>query len=206
MKRIRAVLIFAAFATLSACASGTDVFVTRNLPADTPIFATSDGPIRVPMAPSYHVVDVNVTVPETLTISEANGFKPVADILWQEDPAGNRYQQVKDIMTAALEQGVSDLDGVRDVVVDVTMTRFHALTKRTRYSIGGEHEVWMELAIRDAETGDLVEPVRKVGFDTYISANQAVENEANGIDQRVEITQLVEQMIHDEMTRPRDFL
>ncbi|WP_372625108.1 DUF6778 family protein [Falsiroseomonas sp.] len=198
--------MLAAAALLSACAGGD--IVSRNALTNSELLGSKDGEMRasVPLNRSYRVVDVRVEVPETLTSSEDNGIKPRVDILWQEDPAGDRHAQVRELMTAALEEGVAATEGSRDVVLDVVMTRFHALTKRTRYSIGGEHEVWMYVAVRDAETGELLEPARRIGFDHRISAAQALENEAQGLNQRLEITALVKEMIRHELTRPRDFL
>ncbi len=206
MTLFRATLMLAAAALLSACAGGD--IVSRNALTNSELLGSKDGEMRasVPLNRSYRVVDVRVEVPETLTSSEDNGIKPRVDILWQEDPAGDRHAQVRELMTAALEEGVAATEGSRDVVLDVVMTRFHALTKRTRYSIGGEHEVWMYVAVRDAETGELLEPARRIGFDHRISAAQALENEAQGLNQRLEITALVKEMIRQELTRPRDFL
>jgi len=206
MTLFRVSLMLAAAAMLSACAGGD--IVSRNALANSALLSSKDVETHapVPLNPSYRVVDVKVEVPTALSSTEQNGIKPRVDILWQEDPAGDRHAQVRDLMTAALEEGVSGMNGSRDVVLDVVMTRFHALTKRTRYSLGGEHEVWMFVAVRDAETGTLLEPARRIGFDHRISAEQALENEAQGLNQRLEITALVKDMIRHELTRPRDFL
>jgi hypothetical protein len=202
----RAALMLATAALLSACAGGD--LVSRNAPFQSSLLNAQEGEAHapVPLNPSYRVVDVKVDVPASLTTSEQNGIKPRVDILWQEDPVGDRHAQVRELMTAALEEGVSSVNGSRDVVLEVVMTRFHALTKRTRYSIGGEHEVWMYVAVRDAKTGELLEPARRVGFDHRVSAEQALENDAKGLNQRLEITALVKDMIRHELTRPRDFL
>jgi len=206
MTLIRAALMLAAAAMLSACAGGE--IVSRNALENSTLLSAKDGETHapVPLNPSYRVVDVRVEVPQTLTSSEQNGIKPRVDILWQEDPAGDRHAQVRELMMAALDEGVSGLNGSRDVVLDVVMTRFHALTKRTRYSLGGEHEGWMYVAVRDAETGELIEPARRIGFDHRVSAEQAIANDAQGLNQRLEITALVKDMIRHELTRPRDFL
>jgi hypothetical protein len=206
MTLFRASLMLAAAAMLSACAGGD--IVSRNALENSALLSAKDAETHapVPLNPSYRVVDVKVEVPTALSSSEQNGIKPRVDILWQEDPAGDRHAQVRDLMTAALEEGVTGLDGSRDVVLEVVMTRFHALTKRTRYTFGGEHEVWMFVAVRDAKTGELLEPARRIGFDHGISAAQALENDAQGLNQRLEITALVKDMIRHELTRPRDFL
>lgn len=207
MITFRNAMMLAAVAALAACSGGTGL-VSRNAQADAALLTAYEGESHaaVPLNPSYRVVEVKVEVPASLTTSEDNGIKPRSDILWHEDPLGDRHGQVDAIMTAALEEGVRGLSGERAVVLEATMTRFHALTKRTRYSIGGEHEVWMYIAIRDAKTGELLEPARLVGFDESISPEEALANEARGINQRIEITGLVKDMIRYELTRPRDFL
>jgi len=206
MMTIRNALMLAAVAALAGCSGGAGL-VSRNAQADAALLTAYEGESHapVPLNPSYRVVDVKVEVPATLTTSEENGIKPRVDILWQEDPLGDRHAQVDEIMTAALEAGVAGLGGERAVVLEATMTRFHALTKRTRYSYGGDHEIWMYIAIRDAKTGELLEPARLVGFDEAISPDEALANEARGMNQRTEITDLVKDMIRYELTRPRDF-
>lgn len=206
--KTRSILSVAGAALLLAgCAGGGGGLVSRNAIADTPLFAGMTGThAPVPLNPSYRVTAVDVTVPKTLTTSEENGIKPSVDLLWQEDPVGDRYAQVDELLTSALEKGVAGMKGSRAVKLEVVVTRFHALTKRTRYSYGGEHEIWMVMAVRDAATGELLEPGRLIGFDLDVSAEQALANEARGIYQRDEITAAVGDLIRTELTRPRDFL
>jgi Family of unknown function (DUF6778) len=196
---------------LAGCAGGggggLGGLVSRNSVDDMPLINGMTGAhAPVPLNPSYRVTEIEVTVPRELTVSEANGIKPKADILWQEEAIGDRYAQVDAIVTEAVEQGVAGLNGARAVKLELVMTRFHALTKRTRYTYGGEHEVWMAMAVRDAATGELLEPARVIGFDLRIGADEALANEAQGIFQRDEIISAVKDMIRYELTRPRDFL
>lgn len=201
------VAILVSAGLLAGCAGGGGGIVSRNAQENLPLIGTMSGAhAPVPLNPSYRVTGVEVTVPNELTVSEANGIKPRADILWQEDPAGDRYAQVDSLLTKALEQGVAGIGGSRAVKVEAVVTRFHALTKRTRYTYGGEHEIWMVMAVRDAATGELLEPGRLIGFDLYVSPDEALANEARGVFQRDEITEAVAQMIRTELTRPRDFL
>lgn len=201
------VAILVSSAVLAGCASGGGGLVSRNAQENTPLFGSMSGAhAPVPLNPSYRVTGVEVTVPPALTVSEENGIKPRADILWQEDPAGDRYAQVDALVTKALQQGVAGMAGARAVKIEAVVTRFHALTKRTRYTYGGDHEIWMVMAMRDAATGELLEPGRLIGFDLKVSADEALANEAKGVFQREEITAAVAQMIRQELTRPRDFL
>ncbi|MEJ1991543.1 MAG: hypothetical protein P8X50_07450 [Maritimibacter sp.] len=226
MKPIRAVILLGAMVSLTACGAvdglvsrsmspnaallngqvirGEDGQVTRSASASAALLGAtaSDAPGGMLQA-SYNVVAVNVEVPESLYVSEANGYKPRADIVWRGDPAGNRYEQVDTIVTNAFEQGVSALHGDRDVVIDVELSRFHALTQRTRYTFGGEHEVWMNMTVRDAKTGEVIEPARRIGFNLPAAGGeQAVVNEQAGLTQKVVISNALEQLIQQELTRP----
>jgi len=89
----------------------------------------------------YNVVDVQVSVPDYLVVSEANVYVPQADIVWREDPLGDRHAQVRDIMTNALTMGTNALSGPNDVIVAARVNMFHAITEKARNSIGGKHKV-----------------------------------------------------------------
>ena len=113
-----------------------------------------DAPVT---ADNWVVSDVDVTVPKTLTVSEKEVFVPSADIVWREDPPGDRYAQVAGIMEAAIAQGASRLNGSRAVRLDVTMARFHAMTftAETR-APAGVHDVEFTITARDAATGQIL--------------------------------------------------
>ncbi|MEM1342437.1 MAG: DUF6778 family protein [Pseudomonadota bacterium] len=126
-----------------------------------------------------------VVVPRSLTVSEENTIKPRADIVWREDPLGDRHQQVDDLMTAALNGALGGLRGSQPVNIEIQVVRFHALTERTRYSIGGEHEIEFILTVRDAATGDVLRGPRAVDV-TFPGAggDNAIAQEARGYFQR----------------------
>lgn len=109
------------------------------------------------MADNWVVRDINVTVPTSLTVSEKETFVPAADIVWREDPPGDRYAQVAGIMQAAIADGASKLHGSRAVRLDVTMARFHAMTftAETR-APAGVHDVEFTITARDATTGEVL--------------------------------------------------
>lgn len=110
-------------------------------------------PVPAVQSASWRLSSVNVTAPRTLQVSEAETFLPQADIVWREDPAGNRYEQVETIMRNAITSGARGLQGSRPVIFDVTVNRFHAMTfvAETR-APGGVHNIDFTLAIRDAKT------------------------------------------------------
>lgn len=141
----------------------------------------------------WKVTDVVVTVPEDLKVSEANVFFPQADIVWHGDPAGEtpeiRKVQVAKIVDDALTEAFSVVNGERPVVVEVTLRRFHALTPKTRYTIGGTHDIRFDIDARDARSGELLWGPRfvHIEFEAY-GGDKALEAERLGLTQKVRIT------------------
>ena len=104
-------------------------------------------------APAYAVKAVNVVVPRSLVVSEANTYKPLADIVWHGEPEGDRYAQVKTIVEGAMARATQGMTQGRAVILDIVVTKFHALTQKTRDSFGGKHNLFYTLTVRDAVTG-----------------------------------------------------
>ncbi len=125
-------------------------------------FRTYYEPLSPSVTAGWRVADVRVAVPESLVVSEAKTYLPSADIVWREDPLGDRRAQVATIMRNAVLRGASGLRGSRRVYIDITMTRFHALTfeAETRLSNAGVHNINFVARVVDAATGAvLVGPV-----------------------------------------------
>ena len=178
MKRFTAALLGLAALGVSACASIPQVDVTQGLP---PIGAL---PTNV-VSGDWQIQEIVIDVPASLTVSEANRIKPRADIVWREDPVGDRYVQVQALMAEAMEFALRPMDGSTPVIVELEVTRFHALTERARYTIGGEHEVEFLFTVRDAETGRALTGPRNVDLTFRAFGGQrAIESERNGIYQR----------------------
>lgn len=228
MKPRHIALMMIAAAALSACANAD--FVTRAAPFETGLLTSSTGrPDLAPLVAPYAVTDVelvsarsddtapaglprNVTVtgvevivPETLTVSEANSYKPRADIVWREDPLGDRRAQIDALITAAIEQGVKGMQGDTEVRLEFVVSRFHALTEKTRYSLPfgfrATHDVQLTLTVYDAKTGVVLVPEHEVGFEIDAHTNGlALADEARGITQRSRISAALIQMIRAELT------
>ena len=136
-----------------------------------------------------------------LSVSEANSFKPRADIVWREDPLGNRYEQVRVIMQNAVELGAAGFDAGRDVVVDIQLTKFHALTEKTRYTIGGTHDIHFFLTVRDAKTGERLDEPRLIEMEfRALGGAAALEAMSRGQTQKVRITDHVKARVAEELT------
>ncbi|WP_316249252.1 DUF6778 family protein [Roseicyclus sediminis] len=138
----------------------------------------------------WGVAAVNITVPRSLSVSEAHGLKPRADIVWREDAPGDRYVQVEAIMRGALEPAFARFQGSVPVEMNIEVTRFHALTERARYTVGGQHEIEFVVTVRHAETGEVLSAPRSVDLTfRALGGRQAVEAEQQGITQRSRITE-----------------
>ncbi len=155
------------------------------------------------VTPDYNVTAIWIHVPTTLKVSEANSYFPIADIVWHGDPTGNRYDQVQTIFQQAFATGTADLRGTKDVVVDATVTRFHALTQKARYTTGGMHTLHFVLTVRDAKTGAILDGPRPVVADVKGAGGaRAVRQEAEGLTQKTVIEKRLAQVIYDELTAP----
>lgn len=198
MKRIftTPALIVAAALGLSACATPFDV--SRNAQFDniSPV-------IEVPTQ-DWSIEGYEISVPRTLEVSEANSIKPRSDIVWREDPLGDRYVQVEGILDEALAGVMIPREGATTpVVVSIELTRFHAVTERARYTIGGEHEIEFIVTVRHAETGAILSGPRDVDLTFRAHGGRAaIEAEAAGITQRSRILGRVQDWARTEFPTP----
>ncbi|WP_204114036.1 DUF6778 family protein [Shimia biformata] len=199
MKRFGLLAMVMMGLSVSACA--TVETATRNAPLET--LPTE---MAAP-APSFKMASFDVNVPTTLKVSEANSYRPAADIVWRGDPIGNRYEQVAAIFDDAIELGAGDLKGALPVKVEIEVKRFHALTEKTRYTIGGIHAITFVMTIRDPQTGAVIRGPREIvaDLDGY-GGSKALQAEARGLTQKYRITQHLARVIQDEMTKPQGFV
>lgn len=218
MLRIRNILF--GLAALSVTACGPFDAVTRSAPYETlmpigemnNVVATSyeDAPEVVTRAvvdippvaipTDFNVIDVRVDVPRTLRVSEANTLIPLGDIVWQGDLPGDRYVQVQAILQEAALQGAEASNGTRDVVVHLTVTRFHSLSHRARYSVGGNHSIVFDLAIVDANTGQQIGETKRVNASLDAFGGQAaIQADLAGLTQKVRIIDHVSRVIAGEL-------
>lgn len=185
-------------------------------PAETVAKAlhTTATPSPAPADPAPYVVgrspvsvaNVIVRVPRALKVSERNSYLPRGDIVWREDPIGDRHVQVQKIVQDAIVRGVTPLDGPVKVNVDILVTRFHALTEKARYTVGGVHAITFDLAITAADTGQLIVPVRTVRADLdAFGGRQALQAEARGLTQKVRITNHLAEVIRQELTNKEGY-
>lgn len=168
-----------------------------------PSASAKGGAGQVLAAPQWNVRNVEVVVPERLHVSEANLLYPLADIVWRGDPRGDRYAQVQAIVAEAAKRATRGMTKGEPVVVAIEMQRFHALTERARYTVGGSYGMRFTLTLRDAKTGAVIEGPRKlsVGFPAA-GGQKAIEQEAQGLTEKVVIIDYLTEFLRTELSRP----
>jgi hypothetical protein len=149
----------------------------------------------------FTVTAVEVTVPSTLRVSEANLFYPDADVVWRGEPQGDRLAQVKAIVEEGLAAGVVDMKKGPKAVLAVQLERFHALTEKVRFSVGGVHDVVFVLTVREVGTGTILEGPRRIEVPIRASGGEkAIAEDAAGRTQRVVIVEGVAEAIRRELS------
>jgi hypothetical protein len=174
----RAALLGLTAVLLSACVGGGT-------------FETAYDPLPADVTRAWRLADVRVNVPRDLTVSEAKSLLPQADIVWREDPLGDRYAQVGTIMGEAVTRGASGLRGARPVVIDVTVTRFHALTfeAEQRGQNWGVHNIRFIAQVSDARTGEVLVPATEIRSELpALSGDQMRAARQKGVTQKSMIT------------------
>jgi hypothetical protein len=151
--------------------------------------------IQGPMTPDTilpfaKVVSYQVIVPRSLTVSESDAYYPMADIVWRGDPPGDRYDQVAQIFRDSLRWGMSAFNRGRPVKLLIEVKKFHALSQRARYTVGGVHTIRFFMTVTDARTGAVIIPREKFSADLRaLGGENAVQAELIGRGQRVRIVQ-----------------
>ncbi|MGL4234466.1 DUF6778 family protein [Tabrizicola sp.] len=174
----RAALLGLTAAVLSACVGGGT-------------FMTEYDRLSPEVTRTWRLAEVRVDVPRSLVVSEAKTLLPTADIVWREDPLGDRYDQVGKIIEAAVLRGGQGLRGSRPVIISITVTRFHALTfeAELRDQDWGVHNVDFIAQVLDARSGEVLVPATTIRAETpAYSGERMREARRKGITQKSMIT------------------
>lgn len=178
-------LLLIGFLALAGCGSGD--------------WRTAYGDVIDPaVSKTWRVSSIQVEVPETLSVSEENSYAPEADIVWREDPPGNRYEQVKAIMTKAAEVGTQDLRGSHPVRLVIQVSEFHALSQKTRATLEhtGVHNITFVAQVIDDRTGAELSPPDTIRADLVaLSGAEAIIAVSQGQTQKVRIISHVSKVI-----------
>ena len=180
LTKIAAVLVVALGLSACAPAGSYQSAGTRLSPASAQKLAA--------VSAEWRLADVKVNVSDSLKVSEANLYYPVADIVWREDPFGDRRAQVAKIVDDGMTAGLTHLNGKRRVIFDVQLHRFHSLSEKARYSVGGVHNIILTLTVFDAASGvALISPFdMEIDLEAY-GGDQALAAMRAGQTQKVRI-------------------
>jgi hypothetical protein len=195
-------------ASVTACGNVPDI-ASRNAPFEAVAPAQSVQQAALRQAPSQAqvplamtVTGININVPQTLSVSEANSYYPKGDIVWRGDPIGDRHAQVAAIFENGFRAGTADMSGLTAVTLDVEIVRFHSVTEKTRYSVGGVHNIMFNLTVRRASTGEALAPTRLVEANLpALGGKSAIESDRRGQTQKVRVTDHLGQVIRRELAR-----
>lgn len=192
---IRRIIAVAALA-LGVAGCATVDTSSRNTPLASEIVA----PGEVPVVRNYALQDVVVQVPGELSVSESGGYYPMADIVWRGDAIGDRHAQVGNLFQVAASRAALELNGDVPVIAVITLHRFHGVTERTRYSVGGVYNMEFQLMVQHAETGVILEEPRYIEANLPAPGGQAaIELERIGQTERVRVIDYLSFVLHREL-------
>ncbi len=158
-------------------------------------------PVDVTQLPPMRVELFSVVVPETLTVSEENSYKPKSDIVWRGDPYGPRYAQVKAIFEAGIRDGVKDLSGSVPVNLHIVVQRFHSQTQKVRYTFGGQYEIEYDLQVSDARSGAILIPAYRVyAIEDAPGGSDAIVADDEGRTEKADNIALIAASIRTQLT------
>lgn len=197
MSRYRIVTALILALGLSAC-SEYDL-ATRNTVSDDAARDTS----TVATLPAINVVDTKIIVPRSLQVSEANSYYPSGDIVWRGDAYGDRYAQIEAILGESMQLARTGHSGSVPAVVEIELRRFHSITEKTRFSVGGVHSIRFNLTLRDPKTGAALAPTREIRADLReYGGDRAMQAERQGLTQKVRVTRHLANVLRSELVRP----
>lgn len=186
MKFYKIVSVFVVCGLLASCSSRNTSF-SEEVSAD--------------VSTNWHVHDVQVIVPDSLTTSEVNILRPDVDVVWHGDPQGDRLQQVGDILHDALEVAAESLipeNYHRPVVIEATLIQFHSLTPRARALVGGIHKVKFSIQVVDQKTGEVLAGPTVISADEFAFGNwKAVRSDAEGQTMKIRISNRIVEVVSD---------
>jgi hypothetical protein len=167
---------------------------------------------------NWHVHDIQVVVPDSLTTTEVNIFQPDVDIVWHGEPRGDRRAQVGAILHDGLEMAAESLipeNHHRPVIIEATLIHFHSLTPRARAVVGGVHKISFSIKVVDQKTGEVLAGPTVIEADEFAFGRwEAVKADAEGQTMKVRITNRIAEVVadwlgvveqEDEVTRGRIF-
>ena len=176
MGHLQKTIALLAFLILSACANVQDD--TFGVVSSNKI----DSAIRI--------VRYDVIVPRELTVSEANLYWPMADIVWRDDPPGDRHQQIQKLVEDSMEWGLTAFNAGNQAIVTIEIQKFHALSQKARYTVGGVHTMRFQMLVWDATSGEPIYGPVAINADlNALGGAAAIQADAEGRTQKARIRQ-----------------
>lgn len=141
------------------------------------------------IARKWRLSAVDVSVPDTLSVSEDNSYAPNADIVWHGEDFGDRRKQVAAIMREGLTKGARGLKGTIPVVLAVRVIQFHAVTPvAVARAPGAVHNIKYDFQVFHAGTGEPLTKSERISADLEaLVGSAAVIAAIQGDTQRVRI-------------------
>jgi hypothetical protein len=137
----------------------------------------------------WRLARVNVSVPDTLSVSEDNTYAPNADIVWHGEDFGDRRKQVAAIVREGITKGARRLEGSIPVVLSARVIQFHAVTPAAvARAPGAVHNIKYDFQVFHAGTGEALTGSERISADleAYVGS-AAVIAAIQGDTQRVRI-------------------
>ena len=195
MKLFKIITIAALGLGVAGCSSVDTV--SRNAPLQANGFDTQG----IMLQRNYTVHEMNFIASPDLEVSEGNGYYPFTDIVWRGDPIGDRREQIGAMFQEAKRRNDAELSGDTDVVMDIELVRFHGVTERTRFSVGGVYNIIFDLTLRNKATGEVIEQPRRVEANLAAPGGiAALMLEQRGQTEKVRVTDFLTQVLKDELT------
>ncbi|MCG6884616.1 MAG: hypothetical protein LJE62_12765 [Silicimonas sp.] len=135
--------------------------------------------------------NIQVQVPDSLTVSEQNSYAPTADIVWHGEALGDRRVQVANILREGIGKGAAGLRGSRGVNFVVQLRHFHAVTPAAvARAPGAVHNISFRIQVTDARTGSALTEPQTIDADleAYVGS-AAIVSEIQGRGQRYRIVE-----------------
>ncbi|EBA11320.1 lipoprotein, putative [Roseobacter sp. CCS2] len=158
------------------------------------------GTARPQMDRSYALRGFRFDAQAGLRIAESESFYPAADVVWRGDPIGPRIPQIAVMFEEAATRNRAILNGSFPVDVDVTLVRFHGVTNRTRFTVGGVYNVVFDMTVRRAGTDEVIEPTRRVAGNLDAPGGErAARLDAAGQTQKVRVTDFLTSLLRAQL-------
>ncbi|PUB19191.1 DUF6778 family protein [Yoonia sediminilitoris] len=158
------------------------------------------GEPRPDIVRNYALRGLTFSAVPDLVVSEEAALYPIADVVWRGDPPGPRIAQIEAMFETAVARNRTVLDGPQPIIIDIQLIRFHGVTERTRYSVGGIYNIIFSMTVRDAGSGAIIEPARVIAANLDApGGSDAIRLERSGQTEKVRVTEFLSSVLQAEL-------